>query len=206
MLMIGLTGGIGAGKSSVAARLAELGAMVIDSDRLAREVVAAGTAGLTEVVEAFGPEVLTEAGELDRAAVARLVFADAERRRRLEQIIHPRVGARVVEIVAAAPRDSIVVNDVPLLVEAGMAKAYHLVIVVLASEQTRIARLRRDRGMPEAEARARLSAQASDAQRREVADIVIDNNGTLADLHAAVDAAWRDQVLPAASAADRQDG
>ena len=200
MLMIGLTGGIGAGKSSVAARLAELGAMVIDSDRLAREVVTAGTDGLTEVVEAFGPEVLTEAGELDRAAVAHLVFADAERRRRLEEIIHPRVRARVVEIVAAAPRDSIVVNDVPLLVEAGMAKAYQLVIVVLASEETRIARLRRDRGMPEAEARARLSAQANDAQRREVADIVIDNNGTLADLHAAVDAAWRDQVLPAARA------
>jgi dephospho-CoA kinase len=200
MLMIGLTGGIGAGKSSVAARLAELGAMVIDSDRLAREVVAAGTDGLAEVVEAFGPEVLTEAGELDRAAVAYLVFADAERRRRLEEIIHPRVRARVVEIVAAAPRDSIVVNDVPLLVEAGMAKAYQLVIVVLASEETRIARLRRDRGMPEAEALARLSAQANDAQRREVADIVIDNNGTLADLHAAVDAAWRDQVLPAARA------
>jgi dephospho-CoA kinase len=200
MLMVGLTGGIGAGKSSVATRLSEWGAMVIDSDRLAREVVAAGTPGLAEVVAAFGPEVLTPAGDLDRAAVARVVFADAGQRRRLEQIIHPLVRERVLELVAAAPEDAIVVNDVPLLVENGMTKGYDLVIVVLASERSRIDRLGRDRGMPEAEARARLSAQATDAQRREVADILIENEGTLADLRAAVDVAWRDRILPLAEA------
>lgn len=199
MLMIGLTGGIGAGKSSVAARLAELGGTVIDSDRLAREVVAAGTDGLAEVVEAFGPQVLTPDGDLDRAAVARLVFADAAQRGRLEQIIHPRVRSRVLELVAAAPPDAIVINDVPLLVEAGMAKAYDLVIVVLASERTRLDRLARDRGMSPDEAGARIAAQATDEQRREVADIIIDNDGSLAELHAAVDAAWRDRVLPAAA-------
>jgi dephospho-CoA kinase len=163
-------------------------------------VVAAGTPGLAEVVAAFGPEVLTPAGDLDRAAVARVVFAAAEQRRRLERIVHPLVRARVLELVAAAPEDAIVVNDVPLLVENGMAKGYDLVIVVLASERSRIDRLGRDRGMPEPEARARLSAQATDAQRREVADILLDNEGTLADLRAAVDAAWHDRVLPAARA------
>jgi dephospho-CoA kinase len=192
MLMVGLTGGIGAGKSSVATRLAELGAMVIDSDRLARKVVAAGTEGLAEVVKAFGAEVLTASGELDRLAVARLVFADPVKRQRLEGIIHPRVREQVARLVAAASEDAIVVNDVPLLVESGLAGAYDLVMVVLATEQTRLARLVRDRGMPEAEVRARLSAQASDEQRRAVADIIITNDGTIDELKERVDAAWRD--------------
>jgi dephospho-CoA kinase len=200
MLMVGLTGGIGAGKSAVAARLAELGALVIDSDRLAREAVAAGTDGLAEVVRAFGDSVLTSEGGLDRPALARLVFDDELARHRLEQIIHPRVRVRTAEIVAAAPRDAVVVNDVPLLVEAGMAAEYDLVIVVLAKEETRVARLALDRGMDEAQARSRIAAQATDEQRRAVADVVIVNDGTVDELRVAVDAAWYDRVVPAASA------
>jgi dephospho-CoA kinase len=197
MLMVGLTGGIGAGKSAVAARLAELGALVVDSDRLAREVVAPGTEGLAEVVTAFGERVLTPAGELNRPAVAALVFDDEAARARLEGIIHPRVRARMAEIVAAAPADAIVVNDVPLLVEAGLSANYDLVVVVLASEELRLARLVGERGMSEEEARARMAAQASDEQRRAVADIVIENDGTLGELRESVDAAWRERLLPA---------
>ncbi len=139
--MVGLTGGIGSGKSAVARRLAELGAIVIDADALAREVVAAGTDGLAEVVAAFGSGVLTPDGALDRAAVAAMVFGDADKRRRLEAIIHPRVRARSTRLVAAAPPDAVVVNDVPLLVESGMAAGFDLVIVVLASEAVRLDRL-----------------------------------------------------------------
>jgi dephospho-CoA kinase len=196
-MLVGLTGGIGSGKSAVAARLAELGALVIDSDRLAREVVAPGTEGLAEVVATFGPEVRGPDGALDRPALARLVFADPAARERLEKIIHPRVRARAAELVAAAPAGSVVVNDVPLLVESGIAGTFDLVIVVLASEATRVRRLVRDRGMAEDEARSRIAAQATDEQRRAVADIVLDNEGTLADLRAAVDRVWRDRLRPA---------
>jgi dephospho-CoA kinase len=201
MLLIGLTGGIGAGKSTVSALLAELGAIVIDADALAREVVLPGTEGLAEVVAEFGPEVLTPTGELDRPALVHLVFADPDRRKALERIIHPRVRARSAQIVAAAPADAVLVNDVPLLVETGQAKGYQLVIVVLAAESVRIARLARDRGMSEQDARDRIAAQATDEQRREVADIVIVNDGTLEDLRAAVEAAWRDTILPRAHGA-----
>src|SRR5438034_11645398 len=128
MLMVGLTGGIGAGKSAVAARLAAHGAVVIDADRLARAAVAPGSAGLAEVVAAFGPDVLGPDGALDRPALGRLVFADESKRRRLEQIVHPYVRARTAELVAAAPADAVVVNDVPLLVEAGLAGAYDVVV------------------------------------------------------------------------------
>ena len=196
MLLVGLTGGIGAGKSAVAARLAELGAIVIDSDRLAREVVAPGTEGLAEVVEAFGEGVFAPDGSLDRPAVARLVFGDDAARRRLEAIVHPRVRARAAEIAAAAPSDAVVVNDVPLLVEAGLAAGFDLVIVVLADASTRVARLARDRGMAEAEARARIAAQATDDQRRAVADVVLHNDGTPDELREAVDRAWREEILP----------
>jgi len=196
MLMVGLTGGIGAGKSAVSTRLGELGAVIIDADALAREVVRPGTDGLAEVVAEFGPGVLTPTGELDRAAMGRLVFADENRRRALERIIHPRVRARSVEIVSAAPPDAVVVNDVPLLVETGQAGAYQLVLVVLATEATRIDRLVRTRGLSEADARARIAAQAPDEQRRAVADIVIENDGPLAELRAAVDAAWHNEILP----------
>jgi dephospho-CoA kinase len=188
--MVGLTGGIGAGKSAVAARLAAHGAVVIDSDRLAREAVAPGTGGLAEVVAEFGPEVLASDGSLDRAKLASLVFGDDAARRRLEGIIHPRVRDRTVELIAAAPPDAVVVNDVPLLVEAGLAKAYELVIVVLADEKTRVERLVHDRGMTPDEATARIRAQATDEQRRAVADVVIVNDGTIEDLHQKVDEVW----------------
>jgi dephospho-CoA kinase len=194
MLLVGLTGGIGSGKSAVATRLAELGAFVIDADAIAREVVEPGTDGLAEVVAEFGPAVLTANGELDRQELGRLVFADPQRRQALERIIHPRVRARSAEIIAAAPDDAVVVNDIPLLVETGQAKNFALVIVVLAGEDVRVARLVRDRGMSEEDARARISTQASDEQRREVADIVIVNDGTLDELRVAVDAAWWDTI------------
>jgi dephospho-CoA kinase len=198
VLMVGLSGGIGAGKSVVAERLAELGAVVIDADRLAREVVRPGTDGLAEVVAAFGTGVLGPDGALDRPALGRLVFADDEARRRLEGIIHPRVRARTAELVAAAPPDAVVVNDVPLLVEAGLAAGYEIVIMVIADEETRVRRLLATRGMTEAEARSRIRAQATDDQRREVADVVIENDGTVAELRDKVDAVWQERLLPAA--------
>jgi dephospho-CoA kinase len=194
--MIGLTGGIGSGKSVVAARLAEHGAIVVDADRLAREVVAPGTEGLADIVAAFGPGVLDDAGALDRPAMAKRVFGDETARRTLEGIIHPRVRSRTAELVAAAPQGSVIVNDVPLLVESKLAGLYELVIVVLASEPTRIDRLVRTRGMTEDEARARIRAQATDEQRRAVADVVIVNDGSLADLHARVDEVWRRLPVP----------
>jgi dephospho-CoA kinase len=195
--MVGLTGGIGAGKSAVANRLAALGAIVIDADRLAREAVVTGSEGLAEVVAAFGPEVLAADGTLDRAVLASRVFGDDAARRRLEEIIHPRVRARTAELVVAAPPDAVVVNDVPLLVEAGLSGAYELVIVVLADEKTRIARLVDDRGMTPDEAAARIRAQASDEQRREVADVVIVNDGTMDDLRNKVDEVWRERLASA---------
>jgi dephospho-CoA kinase len=196
MLMVGLTGGIGAGKSAVAARLAWHGAVVVDADRLAREAVAPGTDGLAEVVELFGPGVLAPDGTLDRPAVGRLVFGDEAARRRLEGVVHPRVRARTAELVAAAPPDAVVVNDVPLLVEAGLAAAYRLVVVVLADEAVRVARLVGLRGMTAEEAHARIRAQASDEQRRAVADVVVTNDGTLAELEARVDEVWADVIEP----------
>jgi dephospho-CoA kinase len=199
MLMVGLTGGIGSGKSAVAATLAELGAVVVDSDGLARRALAPGTRGLAEVVAAFGPGVLAPDGRLDRTALGRLVFADPARRRRLEEIVHPRVRAGVAEVVAASPPDAIIVNDVPLLVEAGLVDAYDLVVVVLADEAVRIERLVRTRGMTDVEAQARIAAQASDAQRRAVADVVIVNEGTLEELRAEVADVWRTRIVPAAS-------
>jgi len=198
VLMVGLTGGIGAGKSAVAKRLAERGAVVIDADRLAREVVAPGTDGLAEVVAAFGPEVLGPDGALDRPALGRRVFADDEARRRLESIVHPRVRARTAELVTAAPPDAVVVNDVPLLVEAGLAPAYEVVIVVLAGERVRVDRLARGRGMTEEEAYARIRSQATDDERRAVADIVIVNDGSMEDLNARVDAVWAERLMPGA--------
>jgi dephospho-CoA kinase len=194
--MVGLTGGIGSGKSVVARRLAELGALVIDADALAREVVAPGTDGLTEVVAAFGPGVLAPDGTLDRSAVASLVFGDDEKRRRLEAIIHPRVRERSTRMIATAPPDAVVVNDVPLLVESGMASHFDLVIVVLASEEVRRKRLVEHRGMTEEAVQARFAAQATDEQRRAVADVEIVNEGTLDELVATVDAAWEQAIRP----------
>jgi dephospho-CoA kinase len=194
VLMVGLTGGIGAGKSAVADRLAAHGAIVIDADQLARAAVARGSDGLAHVVAAFGEEVLTADGSLDRPALARRVFGDGAARGRLERIIHPRVRARTAELVAAAPPDAVVVNDVPLLVESGLAGGYDLVIVVLADEETRVARLVESRGMSPEEAHARIRAQATDEQRRAVADVVIVNDGSLDELHYQVDEVWRDRL------------
>lgn len=192
MRWVGLTGGIGSGKSAVARRLAELGAVIIDSDQLAREVVSIGTQGLADVVAAFGPGIVTPSGELDRAELGRRVFGDEAARKRLEAIIHPLVRLRAMELAAAAPPEAIIVNDVPLLVEAGLASQYEAVVVVFADEQTRIDRLVRDRGMPEAEAKARIAAQAGDEQRHAVADFELLNEGSLADLQSQVDKLWAD--------------
>ncbi|MEU4622871.1 dephospho-CoA kinase [Actinoplanes sp. NPDC023801] len=195
MLRVGLTGGIGAGKSAVARRLADHGAVVIDADLLAREVVAPGTDGLAEIVEVFGPGVLTGDGELDRPALGARVFGDEAARRRLEKIIHPRVRTRTAELTHAAGRDAIVVNDVPLLVEAGLGPSYHLVIVVLADRGVRLERLTRLRGMSVAEAAARIDAQTDDASRRAAADVILENESDLDDLHAGVDKLWRDRLV-----------
>ncbi|MBM0239975.1 dephospho-CoA kinase, partial [Micromonospora sp. ATA32] len=196
MLRVGLTGGIGSGKSAVAARLAALGAVVIDADLIAREVVAPGTPGLAEIVDAFSDQVLGPDGALDRAALGAVIFADEAARRRLEAITHPRVRARTAELIAAAAPDAVVVNDVPLLVEVGLAPTYHLVVVVQTAVTTRLERLERDRGMSRAEAERRIAAQADDARRRAAADVVLSNDGSLDDLKTAVDILWRDRLLP----------
>ncbi|MDQ3275641.1 MAG: dephospho-CoA kinase [Actinomycetota bacterium] len=182
MLRVGLTGGIASGKSAVAARLAELGAVVIDADVLAREVVDAGTDGLAEIVTAFGSELLDATGNLDRRAMARRVFGDPAARARLEAIIHPRVRQRGTELESAAGADAVVAHDIPLLVETGQGARLDVVLVVDVPEAVQLRRLVAGRGMEEAEARARITAQATREQRLAEADIVIDNSGTREDL------------------------
>ncbi|GAA4750547.1 hypothetical protein GCM10023328_36720 [Modestobacter marinus] len=196
MVKIGLTGGIGSGKSTVAALLAERGAVVVDADRLAREAVAPGTTGLAAIAEEFGPGVLTGDGALDRAALAAVVFADPAARARLDAIVHPRVRARAAELAAAAPPGSVVVQDVPLLVETGQAASFDLVLVVQTDPETRVARLV-DRGLSAADARARIASQATDEQRRAVADVVLRNDGPPEELAAQVDRFWSEHVEPA---------
>lgn len=196
MLRIGLTGGIGSGKSTVAGLLAERGAVVIDADRIAREVVEPGTPGLAAVVEAFGDGILAADGSLDRPALAAVVFTDAEARARLDGIVHPLVRDRAVQLAAAAAADAVLVNDVPLLVETGQAGSYDLVLVVEADLDTRLARLV-DRGVPEDDARARIAAQATDEQRRAVADVVLDNSGTREQLAEQVARVWGERIEPA---------
>jgi dephospho-CoA kinase len=196
VLRIGLTGGIGSGKSTVAGLLAGRGARIVDADRIARDVVEPGTPGLETVAAAFGPGVLTPEGALDRPALAAVVFADPEARRRLDGIVHPLVRARAAELVAAAPPDAVVVQDVPLLVETGQAGSYELVLVVEADLDTRVRRLV-GRGVSEEDARARIAAQATDEQRRAVADVVLDNSGTVEELDAQVERFWAERVAPA---------
>lgn len=196
MLRVGLTGGIGAGKSAVAQQLARNGAMIIDADRLARDVVAPGTSGLAEITEVFGEGVLTGEGVLDRAALSAVVFGDEEARRRLEKIIHPRVRARTAELTAAAAPEAIVVNDVPLLVETGLSPSYDLVLVVETQRDLRIRRLEETRGMSAEEAASRMAAQATDAERRAAADVLLANDGTVDELHSRVDELFRVRLRP----------
>lgn len=181
-MRVGLTGGIASGKSTVSAILTELGAVVVDADRIAREVVAAGTPGLAQVVAAFGPEVLTPAGEMDRPRVGAIVFADPTKRQLLERIIHPLVRVRGQELEQEAPAGAIVVHDIPLLAETGQAAAFDAVIVVDVPEEVQVERMMRDRGVSEADARARVAAQATREQRLGVATYVIENTGTREDL------------------------
>ena len=200
MLKIGLTGGIGSGKSEVSKRLAARGAMVIDADVIAREVVEPGTPGLARVVETFGEDVLRPDGSLNREKLGSIVFNDSEKLAALNAIVHPLVGERVAELLRTAPDDAIVVYDVPLLAENGLAKMYDVVIVVDAADEVRIARLAEHRGMAEADAKARIAAQASREDRLAVADIVIPNEGSLEELDARVDEVWSELLERAAQA------
>lgn len=175
--MVGLTGGIGAGKSTVTAVLEESGAVIVDADRIAREVVEPGTPGLAMLVAEFGDEIVAENGTLDRAALAEQAFVDAERTAALNAITHPLIGERTAELFGTAAEDAIVVHDMPLLVEGGMTPGYHLVIVVDTPAEMRLGRLVHQRGMPEGDARARMSRQATDEARHAVADVLVDNSG-----------------------------
>jgi len=193
VIRVGLTGGIGSGKSAVAERLAALGAVVVDADVLARDVVAAGTPGLAEVVAEFGRRVLAPDGSLDRAALGRLVFADEAARRRLEAIIHPRVRAAARDLetdAATADPDAVVVHVIPLLVETGQADAFDRVVVVDVDPVIQLRRLVELRGMDEVEARQRIAAQASRFDRLAAADEIVDNSGSLVARHEQVDTLW----------------
>ncbi|MER7874031.1 dephospho-CoA kinase [Streptomyces solisilvae] len=200
MLNLGLTGGIGAGKSEVSRILTSLGAVLIDSDRIAREVVEPGTPGLAAVVAEFGPEVLTGEGRLDRPRLGAIVFNDPERLSALNTIVHPLVRDRSAELQSAAAPDAVVVHDVPLLAENNLAPLYDLVMVVDATPETQLDRLVRLRGMAEDEARARMAAQATRAERLAIADVVIDNNGPIEALEPQVGKVWADLVRRAADA------
>jgi dephospho-CoA kinase len=191
---VGLTGGIASGKSTVAELLVGLGAVLIDGDALAREVVARGTPGLAQVVEEFGEDLLTPEGDLDRPALGRIVFADEAARRRLEAITHPLIFERYAELEAAAPPDAVVVHDIPLLAEAGAERAatFDAVIVVDVPEELQVERMVRDRGWTREDAEARIAAQASREDRLAIATHVIDNSGTLDELRARVDAVYAD--------------
>ncbi len=189
-MKVGLTGGIGAGKSEVSRLFASYGAVVIDSDRIAREVVEPGTPGLAAVVAEFGEAVLSRDGSLDRPKLGGIVFADPDRLKALNAIVHPLVRDRSAELEASAADDAIVVHDVPLLTENGLAPLFDLVVVVDAAPATQLDRLVRLRGMAEEEARARMAAQADRDQRLAIADFVIDNDGPLAALEPQVRGLW----------------
>ena len=201
MLRIGLTGGIGAGKSTVSAAFAECGGIIVDGDVIAREVVEPGTEGLAQLVEAFGEDILLPDGALNRPALAAKAFVDDEKRAKLNGIVHPLVGKRRQEILESVQEDSekesVVVEDIPLLVETGMAPAFPLVVVVSADEQTRVERLLK-RGMDESDARARIKAQAPEEARRAIADVLLDNSGTQGELVEKARDVWHHRVLPLA--------
>ncbi len=197
MLRIGLTGGIGAGKSTVSAAFNDCGGIIVDGDVIAREVVEPGTEGLSALVDAFGDDILLPDGALNRPALAAKAFVDDERRQLLNGIVHPLVARRREEIIAAVSDDAVVVEDIPLLVETGMAPMFPLVVVVHADEETRVERLIK-RGMDEADARARIAAQAPEEQRRAIADVLLDNSGSPAELVERAREIWYQRVLPLA--------
>lgn len=203
MLKIGLTGGIASGKSVVATRFTELGAVVIDADALARKVVAPGTPGLADVVSMFGDGVLRADGGLDRARLGTLVFNDPAQREQLNAIIHPLVRERAAQLLKEAAEsgpDSIVVQDIPLLVETGQTGSFDVVVVVDAPDEARIQRMVEHRGMSAEEARTRMAAQASRAERLAAADVILDNSGTVESLIEQVDSLWKSRLVPWASA------
>src|SRR5258705_3825252 len=197
MLRIGLTGGIGAGKSTVSATFSECGGIIVDGDVIAREVVEPGTEGLAQLVEVFGEDILQPDGALNRPALAAKAFVDDEHRATLNGIVHPLVARRRQEILESVPNDAVVVEDIPLLVETGMAPMFPLVVVVTADVETRVERLIK-RGMDEADARARIKAQAPEEQRCAIADVLLDNSGSQGELVEKARALWYNRVLPLA--------
>jgi dephospho-CoA kinase len=190
VLRVGLTGGIGAGKSEVSRRLASYGAVIIDADAIAREVVAPGTPGLAEVIANFGMEVVRADGALDRERLGEIVFAESAKLEQLNAIVHPLVGSRMTELETSAEPDAIVVHDVPLIAENGLAPAYDVVVVVDAPPAMQLERLVKLRGMSKEQAEARMAAQASREQRLAIADFVVDNSGSLAELDRQVGDLW----------------
>ena len=204
MLTVGLTGGIGSGKSAVSARLGELGAVIVDGDLIAREIVEPGQPALAEIVQRFGEDILTGDGSLNRGALAGVVFHDPAALADLNAIMHPRIAARSAELVAQAPHDAVVIHDSPLLVEQDMADAYDVVVVVDCPDDTRLERLIALRGMDEVDARARMAAQATREERLEVADYVIENDSSAGDLRSKVDVLWR-KLLEAARESEGDD-
>ena len=198
MLTVAVTGGIGSGKSLVGEFLEALGARVIDSDLLARKVIERGSPGFDEVISRFGDSILKD-GEIDRAALGEIVFADPTARKDLESIIHPKVRAETEAVIRSAPAGSVVVNQIPLLFETQGAARFDFVITVEAPEEVRIARLK-SRGVKEYDARKRMAAQASERERRSIADLVIDNSGDRDALLSQVEAAWTQELLPRAVA------
>lgn len=202
MLRIGLSGGIGAGKSTVSSAFADCGAVVIDGDVISREVVQPGTDGLAALVAAFGPEILQPDGALDRPALAAIAFSDDEKRATLNGIVHPLVGKRRAELIEAAAADAVIVEDIPLLVESQMAPMFPLVVIVNADVEVRVARLIEYRGFTEADARARIAAQATEEQRRAVADVWLDNSGSSEDLRRRALELWKHRIVPFADNVD----
>jgi dephospho-CoA kinase len=196
MLRIGLTGGIGAGKSTVSSTFSELGAVVVDGDVISREVVEPGTDGLARLVEAFGAEILLPDGALNRPALAAIAFSDGDKRKTLNGIVHPLVGARREELINAAAADAVIVEDIPLLVESQMAPFFPLVIIVNADADVRVKRLIEYRGFSEEDARARIAAQATEEQRRAVADVWLDNAGDADDLKQRARMLWHERIVP----------
>ncbi|MED5815966.1 dephospho-CoA kinase [Mycolicibacterium sp. 050232] len=196
MLRIGLTGGIGAGKSTVSATFSDLGGIIVDGDVIAREVVEPGTEGLAKLVQAFGDGILLPEGALNRPALAAVAFSDDDKRATLNGIVHPLVAHRRSELIAAAHEDAVIVEDIPLLVESQMAPMFPLVIVVNADPEIRVKRLIEYRGFTEEDARARIAAQATEEQRRAVADVWLDNSGSPGAVVEQARALWHERILP----------